>query len=75
MGAGTHTPFTHPVTPLPTPHPPAGHLPPEVLARLGNSRLVQRATAQGSGPPVQPPHKHLVANFGEAVPLGETRTM
>ncbi|KAJ9523120.1 hypothetical protein QJQ45_023889 [Haematococcus lacustris] len=50
----------------------AAHLPPEVLAKLGNSRLAQRSFIGGA---TAPPFRHHVAAFGEAVPLGETRSL
>lgn len=49
----------------------AAHLPPEVLAKLGpNSRLGVRPDG---APPLR--KRHHVADFGQAVPLGDTRNM
>lgn len=53
---------------------PPAHLPPEVLAKLGpSSKLAHKAVAGEQGGP--PRQRHHVANFGEAVPLGDTRHM
>jgi len=49
---------------------PLAHLSNEVLARLGACRMAQRAHPQA---PRQ--HASYVANFGDAVPLGEARHM
>ncbi len=54
---------THLAAALAPPPARAAHLPPEILARISSGR--QASTA----------NRHLVANFGEAVPLGETRHM
>ena len=45
----------------------AANLPPEVLARLASNKEASDSSS--------PSGRHLVANFGKAVPLGETQHM
>lgn len=59
-----HSPFpSHSLLQCPTPCLFSGNLSPEVLSRLSSNREASVA------------NRHLVANFGKAVPLGDTKHM